>query len=148
MAHTWQIILRNLINWVFAQTRALLSLSQVQAKIHFGSFVQVGKCEPEPVATLSSGSWGSGRELIWSGHFGGTNRWRMVGGGKGVQEEVPPVERWMCGDNGERCVLSIADSDRARYRWNKCFGLRTPEYVWSIFGNPFSSALKLMVSLV
>jgi len=27
----------------------------------------VGKCEPEPVATLSSGSWGSGRELIWSG---------------------------------------------------------------------------------
>ena len=75
---------------VFAKnTLALLSLSQVKAKIHFGSCVQVGKCEPEPVATLSSGSWGSGRELIWSGHFGGTDRWRMLGYGKGVQEEVP-----------------------------------------------------------
>lgn len=61
---------------VFAKnTLALLSLSRVKADIfHFGACVQVGKCEPEPVATLSSGSWGSGRELIWSGHFGGTDR--------------------------------------------------------------------------
>eukprot|EP00913_Durusdinium_trenchii_P026536 g24896.t1 len=27
----------------------------------------VGKCEPPPTVTVSSGSWGSGRELIWSG---------------------------------------------------------------------------------
>ncbi|CAJ1416794.1 unnamed protein product [Effrenium voratum] len=27
----------------------------------------VGKCEPAPTSTLSSGSWGSGRELMWSG---------------------------------------------------------------------------------
>eukprot|EP00439_Symbiodinium_sp_Y106_P071415 s3228_g12.t2 len=27
----------------------------------------VGMCEPAPISTLSSGSWGSGRELIWTG---------------------------------------------------------------------------------
>ncbi|CAK9110165.1 Cilia- and flagella-associated protein 36 (Coiled-coil domain-containing protein 104) [Durusdinium trenchii] len=29
----------------------------------------VGKCEPPPTVTVSSGSWGSGRELIWSGLY-------------------------------------------------------------------------------
>lgn len=151
MADTSQIILRNWISrkiGVFPKnTLALLSLSRVKAKIHFGSCVQVGKCEPEPVATLSSGSWGSGRELIWSGHFGGTDRWRMLGYGKGVQEEVP-LWNDRCGVIMVKYLFkSTEDPAGQALDETNAFGLRTPLYFWSIFG-PCSSALKLIVSLV
>ena len=43
--------------------------SQLRSSGHPWNGTQVGMCEPPPVSTLSSGSWGSGRELIWTGGF-------------------------------------------------------------------------------